>query len=165
MSETNRPLTGKSSVLFPRLSIQHRLPLLICILLLVVIIAVSWTAYIGMKKSALDAGRNRVMTLTEQLASMFHQAIPKVKATLRSAADHESIKNYLLSAETGPNDSAMAQLKKLQVTDTVVVNVQLLSLDRKPVLMSGRKNELIKFNIEPELLATSANPEIGRAHV
>jgi signal transduction histidine kinase len=157
MSEANRPHAGKSYVIFPRLSIQHRLPLLICILLLVVIIAVSWTAYIGMKKSALDAGRNRVSTLTEQLATMFQANIPQVRANLRSAADHESVKNYLLTAEKGSVDSAMYQLKKLQA-DTVVVMVQLLNLDRTPVLTSGRKNELINFNIEPELLATAKNP-------
>lgn len=158
MSEKNRPLSGKSSVIFPRLSIQHRLPLLICVLLLVVIIAVSWTAYIGMKKSALDAGRNRVVTLTEQLATMFQAAVPPIRTNLRSAADHESIKNYLLSANKEFVDSAMFQLRKLR-GDTVVVNVQLLNLDRKQVLISGRQNDLIRFNIERDLLTTSASPE------
>ena len=117
MSEKNRPQPGRSSVIFPRLSIQHRLPLLICILLLVVIVAVSWTAYIGMKKSALDAGRHRVGTLTEQLATMFQAAIPQVRATLRSAADHHSVKNYLRSGEKEFVDSATLQLKKLQAVD------------------------------------------------
>src|SRR5688572_28115352 len=158
MSETNRLHAGKNRVLFPQLSIQHRLPLLICILLLVVIIAVSWTSYIGMKKSALDAGRNRVLTLTEQLAGMFHQAVPKVRSALRSAANHSSIKNYLLTAEQRSVDSARAELKKLQ-SDTTIVMVQLLNNDRKPVLMYGRNNELIRFDIEPELRANSSNPE------
>lgn len=160
MSETNRQLPRKSYIIFPRLSIQHRLPLLICILLLVVIIAVSWTAYIGMKKSALDAGRNRALTRAEQIASAFAAGVPKVRATLRSAADHKSIKNYLLSPQNGAVDSALTQLKKLHA-DTVVVMVQLLNLDRHPVLTSGRKNELITFNIEPELLATAKNPDFA----
>jgi signal transduction histidine kinase len=166
MSEKNRPQPGKSSVIFPRLSIQHRLPLLICFLLLVVIIAVSWTAYIGMKKSALDAGRNRALTRTEQIATAFAAGVPKLRVTLRSAADHKSIKNYLLSPENESVDSALTQLKKLHA-DTVVVMVQLLNLDRKPVLTSGRKSELIKFNIEQELLAASASHEfttLGKTH-
>jgi signal transduction histidine kinase len=158
MIDANRLQSGKNRVLFPRLSIQHRLPLLICILLLVVIIAVSWTSYIGMKKSALDAGRNRVLTLTEQLASMFEQAVPKVRTMLRSAANHSSVKSYLLTSEKKYVDSAMGQLNLLRVEDAVVM-VQLLNLDLTPVLTSGRKNELIKFNIKPELLNTKANPE------
>jgi signal transduction histidine kinase len=158
MIDLNQAKAGRNRILFPRLSIQHRLPLLICILLLVVIIAVSWTSYVGMKKSALDAGRQRVLTSTEQLAAGFQQGIPGVRANLRSVADHKSIKNYLLSEGKASVDSAMIQLKKLHA-DSVVVMVKLLNLDREPVLISGRENDLINFNIEPELLATSANPE------
>jgi signal transduction histidine kinase len=125
---------------------------------MVVIIAVSWAAYIGMKRTALDAGKHRVLTLTEQLASMFEQGVPKVRTNLRSVANHNSIKNFLLSGEKKYVDSAMGKLRSLQVED-VVVMVQLLNSDRKPVLASGRKNDQINFNIEPELRATSANPE------
>src|SRR5688572_23990310 len=131
MIDANRLQSGKNRVLFPRLSIQHRLPLLICVLLLVVIIAVSWAAYVGMKRTALDAGKHRVVTLTEQLASMFELAMPKVRTTLRSAADHTSIKNYLLSGEEKYIDSAMVQLRMLR-SEEVVTMVQLLNLDRTP---------------------------------
>jgi signal transduction histidine kinase len=158
MSETNRLHAGKDRVLFPRLSIQHRLPLLICILLLVVIIAVSWTSYIGMKKSALEAGRQRLLTLTEQFSTMFQQAARDVRAKLRTAASHEKVRQFITATELQNKDSAWAQLKKLQV-DTTVAEVLLLNLNRTPVLSVGRAGIHRTINIDDALLATSATPE------
>lgn len=156
MSETNRLSARKTWVLFPRLSIQHRLPLLICILLLVVIIAVSWTSYIGMKNSAIEAGRQRLLTLTEQLSSMFQQSARQVRANMRSAASHESIRNHILTGGAESKDSAWAQLKKLE-SDTTVKLVQLVNLSRTALLNVG--SDSIHINIDSSLRATSAQPE------
>lgn len=156
MSEKNRQFPGKSSIIFPRLSIQHRLPLLICILLVVVIVAVTWVSYIGMKNSSLETGQHRLLTLTEQLSTMFQQSAQIVRTAMRTTADHESVKKCLLAQ--GSPDSAMVQLKKIP-SDTTVALLQLLKLDRTPVLSTGRQNATINFDIERELVATSANPE------
>src|ERR1041384_3853799 len=57
-----------------RLSIKQRLPVLIGVLLLVVISATTWAAYEGVKRSALDVGKARLESLTQQLASLFQQS-------------------------------------------------------------------------------------------
>jgi signal transduction histidine kinase len=157
MIDVNRHQAGNNRILFPRLSIQHRLPLLICILLLVVIIAVSWTSYIGMKNSSIEAGRQRLLTLTEQLSSLFQQSARQVRANMRSTASHDAIHNALVHPEQN-NDSALAQLKKLQ-TDTTVALIQLLNLKGEPVLSLSRKDAHININIDGALRATSAQPE------
>lgn len=144
--------------MFPRLSIQYRLPLLICVLLLVVIIAVSWTSYIGMKNSALEAGRQRLLTLTEQLSSMFQQSARTVRATMRTTSSHESIKNYLLPTSHKSVDSALKQLRILKVDSTVAL-VQLLNQSGTPVLSVGRNDAPIHFNIDSPIHVTSVNPE------
>jgi signal transduction histidine kinase len=158
MSELNRVQTGLNRVLFPRLSIQYRLPLLICILLLVVIIAVSWTSYIGMRNSAREVGRQRLLTLTEQLSSMFQQSARQVRANMRSAASHEAIRSYLMTASEQAKDSSYDQLKKLKV-DTTVMEVQLLNLYRQPVLSIKKPGVNINIDIDSSLRATSAAPE------
>lgn len=158
MIDVNRLQAGKNRVLFPRLSIQHRLPLLICILLLVVIIAVTWVSYFGMKNSSMEAGTHRLLTLSEQLSNMFQQSARQARGTMRTAASHGVFKKILLDANGGYQDSALSQLKKLQ-TDSSVVAVQLLNLNREPAISYSHGGSQITINIEQELLATSAQPE------
>ncbi|HVW15580.1 MAG TPA: hypothetical protein VHB54_17235 [Mucilaginibacter sp.] len=57
-----------------RLSIQQRLPLLICFLLLFTIIIYGFLNYYSLKKATLMIGRERVNTLTEQISSMLGQS-------------------------------------------------------------------------------------------
>src|SRR6266700_3790122 len=90
--------------LYPYLTIQQKLPLLICVLLLCVIITFSWVTYVGMKKTALQLGGERLSTLTQQLSSMFQQSARTLTAATRLSAGQEPVKNYLLSA--GKKDSA-----------------------------------------------------------
>src|SRR5687767_10094975 len=63
-----------SRFLFPRLSIEQRLLLLLCMLLLCVILAFSWISYLGVRKAALVIGRERLYTLTKQPSSIFQQS-------------------------------------------------------------------------------------------
>jgi hypothetical protein len=58
-------------ITFHGLSLQQRLPLLICILLCSMILTFSFASYYGVKSAALDMGKNRLRTLTDQLATMF----------------------------------------------------------------------------------------------
>src|ERR1051325_3223509 len=71
-----------------RLSIKQRLPVLIGVLLLGVIIATTWAAYDGVKRSALDVGKARLESLTQQLASLFQQsAVQMATKTVATASD------------------------------------------------------------------------------
>jgi hypothetical protein len=58
------------------LSIKKRLPLLIGTLLMGVIIASMWTSCLGVEESALEVGRERLRSLTQQLASQSQQSLP-----------------------------------------------------------------------------------------
>jgi Bacteriophytochrome (light-regulated signal transduction histidine kinase) len=159
MTDVNRLQAGKHRVHFPRLSIQHRLTLLICALLLVVIIAVTWVSYIGMKNSAMEAGTSRLLTLSEQLSTMFQQSARQARATMRTAASNEVfLKTLFNNANGNSKDSGLAQLIKLQ-TDTSVVAVELINLNRQPILSVAGTNAHRSLNIEQELRATSAQPE------
>ncbi len=64
---TNR----KKYIPFSGLSIQQRLPLLICVLLLSVVLAFGWLSEIGVRKAAMEMGKERLGELTRQLGSLF----------------------------------------------------------------------------------------------
>ncbi len=149
MSQTNR---------FSSLSIQHRLPLLICTLLLVVIIAVSWASYIGMRKSALEVGRQRLLTLTEQLSNMFQQSGRQLKAAMQTAAANASVKDFLQPTGKSSRDSVLVQFKKLR-TDTTVMIQQLLNIDGVSLLNDGKAGVESTVDIRSELQAALASPE------
>jgi len=59
---------------FRGLSIQQRLPLLICILLCSVILTFSFASYYGVKKATLEMGKKRVRSLADQLGTMLSES-------------------------------------------------------------------------------------------
>src|SRR5438045_3756764 len=97
-----------------RLSIQQRLPLLICILLLSVIIAFSWISYISVKKASREISTERLNTLTEQLSSMLAQSAQTLVVSIRAAAKQEPIKNYFLPENNSSDTAVLNALEKLR---------------------------------------------------
>jgi signal transduction histidine kinase len=96
---------------FSNLSIEHRLPLLIGSLLFVVIVASTWAAYRGVNEAALEVGRERLLSLTQQLASLSQQSTPDLLSRTSFAANDHSILDFLQSpsAVTQPGASAILQ--------------------------------------------------------
>lgn len=66
---------GLMSFSLKNLSLQKRLPLLVCLLLMVVILLFSIISYIGIKNLELSAGKQRLADLTMQAGSMFSESI------------------------------------------------------------------------------------------
>lgn len=129
----------KYSLFFKQLSIQKRLPVFTCILLLFVVTTYSLTSYIGVRKTALLVGRERLQSLTRQLGSMLEQSTQGLISATRSAARQESIKKYLSSNDTVSDTAVLSELKKFD-RDTATVFVALLRPDRKIVLGTGKAN-------------------------
>lgn len=139
-------------------SIQKRLPLLICVLLLCVIVAFSLASYIGVKKAALGMGKERLGTLTEQLSSMFGQSAQALVTATRRAAGQETVKNYLLNASTASDTAAFNVLQKLRL-DSSWVAVELLDVNRKPVLHSGLPGIEIKIDLDKAISSLAIGPD------
>src|SRR5258707_11565000 len=108
------------------LTIQQRLPLLICVLLLSVIVTFSWISYVGIKETALEVGRERLGTLTQQLSTILQQSARAVITATRTSANDASIQKFLQSGEKESDTAAMKVLEKLR-QDTNFHLVQLLN--------------------------------------
>src|SRR5579863_6023396 len=73
---------------FNQLSIQQRLTLLICSLLMSTIIIYGLANYYSLKKTILIVGKERLGSLTVQVASMLSSnAMPMTRAANKTAAD------------------------------------------------------------------------------
>lgn len=149
----------------PGLSIQQRLPLLICVLLLSIMITFSWISYIGVKNAALKTGKDRLVALSGQLSGIFAQSAQFVLAASRIAAGQEPVKKYL-EGGTQFKPEAAEVLKKLRIDSTWVL-VELLDSSLQPVLRSGKDSSASLFDFD-SLSAASAryNPNgIGKINI
>lgn len=163
---TSKPVEVSASPIRLRgLSIQQRLPLLICILLLSMMITFSLICYQGVKNSALKSGRERLLSLTSQLSTMFSQSMQNFLTATRTAANQQSVKNFLNSDGVKQKDSALLALQKI-LQDSSSVFVELLDTNYQPVLRSGKESIEIKVNFDSLLLllADRRNTAIGKIH-
>jgi signal transduction histidine kinase len=129
------------------LSIQQRVPLLICILLICAMVTFSWISYIGVKKASMKSGYDRLNTLTDQLSSMLSQSMQNNITTTRTTASNPVIKQCLQSLEPHNCTEALMQLEKIR-QDTTTVIVQLLDASLREVLHSSRKSIETRINFD-----------------
>src|SRR6266481_2077940 len=84
---------GRVSLL--NMPIKHRLPLLIGTLLFGVILSSIWASYRGVKESALEVGRERLLSLTQQLVNQSQQSLPLVLNRTLTVANDPAIHSFL----------------------------------------------------------------------
>lgn len=124
-------------------SMQKKLPFLIFLLLLTMIVAFSWLSFIGIKKSAVDAGHLRLKSLSQQLGSMFSQSTLGLISVTGSEANKSAVKTYLYSGGKDSVEQTKMILEKL-LTDSTWVLVELLNKKKAVVLRSANKLEKSK---------------------
>lgn len=129
------------------LSIQQRVPLLICILLICAMVTFSWISYIGVKKASMKSGYDRLNTLTDQLSTMLSQSMQNNITTTRTTASIPEIKKCLQTLEPHICTDALVQLDKMR-QDTTTVFIQLLDTRLREVLHSSRKAIETRVNFD-----------------
>jgi signal transduction histidine kinase len=143
---------------FSQLSIQQRLPLLICALLLSVIIIFGAVSYFGVRRAAVKEGHARLQTLTDQLSSMLSASSGALISATRISAGQNAIKKYLQSNGKDSAQEVSGMLEKIR-EDTSTVLVQLLNRDRITILSSGKNGIRLYVNIDSIL--PSIRPDTG----
>lgn len=151
--------TWKRRYLFQGLSIQQRLPLLICVLLLCVMVTFSWISYMSVRNSALKAGRERLNSLTDQLSLLFSQSMQTLVTSTRTTANHESLKKCLLSLDAVECLEGMQTLEKLR-QDSSSVLVELLDANRRSIIHSDKNSIKTRVNFD-SLLSSFAKLDSG----
>lgn len=139
--------SGQRRRFFRQLSIQQRLPVFTCILLLFVIATYSLTSYISVRKAALIVGRERLQSLTRQLGTMLQQSTQGLVTATHLIAKEEIVKKHFTAKNNSPDTTVLNELKKLS-RDSSTVFVALLGPDRVPVLSTGKENNIAHINID-----------------
>jgi len=134
------------------LSLQQRLPLLICILLLSVLIVFSISSYLTVKKSYINAGRERLQTLSNQLSGLFGQTFQTFLQTARQAANHEDLRAYLVTGSSADRLTALQNMQAFK-KDTANMNATLFDAEKKPLLYLIKDDLREKIPQDPALLS------------
>lgn len=142
-------------------SIQQRLPLLICILLVCTVVVLSWTSYLGVKKTSVAIGKERLRSLTAQLSTLLGQSNQSATAMVRAAAHGDSVKRFLLSNQREFQPETLEALKRLH-RDSASVLVELLNARLQTVLQSGKPGVQPPLKASEVLAATPVKPDSGR---
>lgn len=148
------------------LSIQRRLPLMICVLLVVIVVCFSGTAYLGMKNAFLRLGGERVSRLTTQLSSMFEESVQQAVSSTVGVALKPAVVDYLKTGGSSPQEEALQELNTLR-GDSLSVTIEIRNERGATVLLSGEKDLDMGLPIDPALLNTIRSPAtgtVGRIH-
>jgi PAS domain S-box-containing protein len=147
---------------FRGLSIQQRLPLLICIVLLFIVVVFSWTSYIGVRQAALQMGKERIRSLSDQLSSMFGQSMQAVVTATRTAAHTEVFRSYLQSGKKEADSTVLEALQKLR-PDSSWLSAELFNKDRQRLAMSSLyPGKGSGIEIAPDSLLENLGPDSCR---
>jgi len=141
------------------LSIRQRLPLMIALLLGAAIVATTWAAYSGVRKSALEIGRERLGHLTEQLAGMLQQSSATVMGKTSTVANDPAIRAYLASPASNTRPAASRLLEQFTPPqDPNSIQVELWNADRSLVTALPASLPSESINIAPLLDLASKPP-------
>lgn len=150
-------LPGRFSL--SNISIKHRLPLLIGILLLGIITASTWASYRGVKESALAAGRERLQNLTQHLANSLQESTGiLLTRTLAGANDH-AIRAYLQSPSSLTRSGASVILQQFTAAhDPNNVQVELWDMNHSLVLSEPDGATPETVDLETEFKQSAHDP-------
>src|SRR5579863_5488768 len=141
-----------------RLSIQQRLTLLICTLLLSAIVIYGFASYYSFKKTILIIGKDRLTSLTKQIGNMLSQNTKSmIKAANATAAQNASIQ-YLQSGGKESRKETLEALGKLH-RDSTWVSVEMLDRDFVPVLRAVNSTRSITASLKDVIASAKVGPD------
>ena len=131
-------------------SIQQRLPLLICILLLGVMITFGIISYSSARKLALDTSRERLQSLSDQLSGMLSQSAQAMILANKATGNEKAVKDYLnlLSVQPESADKALQNLLR----DSSTVMIELMDKDFRPLVRTAKNNLDKNFHFDSVLI-------------
>ena len=94
------------------LPIKYRLPLIIGGILFGIILISIWASYRSVKESALAVGRERLLSLTQQLASQIQQSLPLVLNRTFAAGNDPAVRTFLNAPSPHTRAGAVSVLQQ-----------------------------------------------------
>jgi len=155
---------GTNNFSFNRLSIQYRLPILICALLLSSIAIYGFANYYSLKKATLSIGKERLSSITDELGSMFGQSVQSIEKIYNSAAAQNTLLKCLKSNGQEFRKETIVALNNLQ-RDSTWISIELLNSNLVTVARSDKYRGKVKIDLGSVLKYNPVGPnstKIGR---
>ena len=141
------------------LSIKHRLPLLIGSLLLGIIIFSTLAAYRGVRDSALEVGRERLLSLTQQLSGQSQQGLSILLNKTSTTANDTAVRQVLLSPSTVTRSGAIALLQQFTAAqDPNSLQVELWRADQSVALIVPDGSSPESADLKTEFKQCASDP-------
>lgn len=137
----------KNRIFSGRLSIQQRLPLLICFFLLSAITLYGLTNYYSLRKVSYIVGKDRLNSLSVQLSSMLGQSAQFLIKVAHTSATKEPVVQFLKTGRGEFREGALTELDK-QYRDSTWVSMELVDSAGRRVLRSGKSSVNVSINVK-----------------
>lgn len=150
----------RNGVFLNRLSIQQRLPLLICAFLLSAIVLYGLANYYSLKKAAILIGRERLSSVTGQVSAMLALSAQNLlKASHQAAASNEVVQFFKTNGQQYRAES-LKQLDNLS-RDTTWVSMELTDQNGKTILRSQKSKVQVAVDTRKVLAFNHLAPDSG----
>ena len=146
-------------LLLSNVSIKQRLPLLIGALLVGVIGASTLAAYRGVKDSALEVGHERLLNLTQQLASLSQQSTALLLSKTFTAVNDPAVRAFLQSPSPEARTRASRVLQQFAAPqDSNGLQTELWDANGNLVLTFPEQSSPVSAGLEAEFKQTAQEP-------
>ena len=122
-------------------SLEWKLPLAICAVLLVVLATFVAIAYLAVRRSALDTADERLRNLTSQFSQMLSGEGPNAVRRLRTLAAGPVLQSFLVVPDSAHRSDAVQALRAAPQSERVAA-VEIWDIDGKRVLAMGDTSQL-----------------------
>ena len=119
---------------FARLSLEHKLPILMGGLLVLVILAIAAAAYIEVRRSAVSTASQRVSGIALQLRDNFQQSGAQLRADIRAAATAPALRDFITSGRRDAGVAALAAMAPSGLAAAQVIGTELRDRDGRILL-------------------------------
>ncbi|GGA99754.1 hypothetical protein GCM10011511_23850 [Puia dinghuensis] len=106
-------------------------------------------SYMAVRRAALGIGQQRLVTLTQQLSTMFQQSARKLAGATQALANQPAVVHYLEAPDTTTASGAQEVLRK-SLADPQTVRTELLDLQGRQLLSAG--NMKVRPDVNKEIL-------------
>ena len=126
-------------------SIQKRLSVFTCILILCIIIVFGCTSYLAIQNASVTSTRNRLSALTGQISAMFTQGEIAMLQPLQAAAENKAVLAFLKSNGTDSADAVQRLLNNAR-KDTLEPLIELYNSSGKRIRSAGDTSHTYTVN-------------------
>ncbi len=151
-----------------RLSLKQKLPLLICGLVLGVVALDSAASYGSVRTASLAVGRERLRSVSDQIAELLAVSATKTDSVLRVAAADNAVVRFLESPSERNKAAAMTYMRRPSASSSQRLSVELWNAKRELALTTAPGVTALHGPATLEFDVASAGPHhtaVGRLRV